>query len=242
MLGADRHQGLVRPATTDNRKGTMRINRLLTIASVTAAVTTGGTGSAAAATSVTRAPVIAFQAAGDVGGGVLEAGTTYAPTTHGFATLKRGGDWVQINIQTSGLPAGAYTVWWVVFGTPDGCVSGCGSDDLFNPDAQVSIFWATGGVIRHDGAGNFVARHHASDDLGEPGSQHVLGDGSLDPSRAEIHNIIKYHGPASDDPALLYEQTHTLLGGCFEHANAVDMGEPFGVQCFDPQAVAHPRP
>lgn len=197
---------------------------------------------ATAATSVSRAPVVAFQAAGDVGGGVLEPGTMYSPTRHGFATLKRGGDWIQVNIQTSGLPAGAYTVWWVIFDTPSGCSGSCGEDDLFNPDANVSVFWATGGVVPRSGVASFRARHRAGESLGEPGTQHILGDGSLDPSRAEIHNVIKYHGPASNDPDTLASQIHTLQGGCFEGANAVDLGDPFGVQCFDPQAVVHPLP
>jgi hypothetical protein len=177
-----------------------------------------------------------------VGGGVLEPGTTYPPTKDGFATLKRGSDWIEMKIKTSGLPLGAYTVWWVVFDTPEGCVDTCGMDDLFNPDAHVSVFYATGGVVAKGGTVKFRARHRIGDDLGEPETQHIMGDGSIDPTRAEIHNIIKYHGPASDDPATRYEQTHTMLGGCYEGANAVDLGEPFGVQCFDPQAVTHPSP
>lgn len=158
---------------------------------------------------------------------------------HGFATLKRGPDRIQVNIQTSGLPAGAYMVWWVVFDTPDGCVDGCGDDDLLNEDANASVFWARGGVVGEGAAANFHARHRVGDDLGEPDSQHLLGDGSLDPSRAEIINVIKYHGPASHDHATLREQTETVLGGCLAGANAVDSGEPFGVQCFDPQAAVH---
>lgn len=197
---------------------------------------------ASATTSVSHAPVVTFMAAGDVGGGVLDAGTTYPPTTHGAATLARGTDWIQTNIRTSGLPPGAYTVWWVVFDTPAGCVDGCGLDDLFSPDAHVSIFWATGGVVHEGGVGSFRARYDVGDDLGEPGIQHVLGDGSIEPTRAEIHNVVKYHGPASADAATLHDQTHTLMGGCSEGANAVDLGEPFGVQCFDPQVVAHPLP
>lgn len=197
---------------------------------------------AAGAADVSHAPVVAFQAAGDVGGGVLEPGSTFPPTTHGRATLTRGSDWIQVNIETSGLPSGAYTVWWVIFDTPNGCTGACSDDDLFNPDAHVSVFWATGEIVHRSGDGNFLARHRAGDDLGEPGTQHILGDGSIEPSRAEIHNIIKYHGPASEDPDTLHAQITSLQGSCFEGANAVDLGEPFGVQCFDPQAVAHPLP
>ena len=59
--------------------------------------------------------------------------------------------------------------------------------------------------------------------------------------RAEVHLIIKYHGPASDDPYTLHDQVTTLLGSCESgEANAFDTGGPFGIQCFDPQAVAFP--
>lgn len=216
--------------------------RTATIAAALAVGVVAAASPAAGATRVSHAPVVAFQAAGDVGDGVLEPGTAFPPTTHGRATLSRGADWVQVDINTSGLPPGAYTVWWVIFDTPDGCTDACNEDDLFNPDAHVSVFWATGGIVRRSGDANFLARHRAGDDLGEPGTQHILGDGSVEPSRAEIHNIIKYHGPASGDPDTLHVQTTTLQGSCFERANAVDLGEPFGVQCFDPQAVAHPLP
>lgn len=209
------------------------------LALVATAGTLGAT-PATAGTAVSRAPVVAFQAAGDVGGGVLEPGTTYPPTSHGFATLLRDIDSVQVDIETSNLPAGAYTVWWLIFDTPAGCSDkSCGVDDLFNPDATVSVFRATAGVVPTNGVAQFRARHRVGDDLGEPGTQHLLGDGSLHPSSAEIHNVIKYHGPASDDPETLHAQLTTAAGGCNAGANAVDLGPPFGVQCFDPQAVVH---
>ncbi len=119
---------------------------------------------------MSTAPVVAFQAAGDVGGGVLEPGTTYPPTEHGFATLKRGGARIRVNIQTSGLPAGAYTVGWVIFDIPARCTDSCGEDDLFSPDAHVSVFFATSGVVRDNGTANFRARYQAGYDLGEPGA------------------------------------------------------------------------
>lgn len=196
----------------------------------------------APAAEVSRAPVVAFQAAGDIGGGPLTPGTFFPPDKRGFATLKRGSDWVGVNIQTSGLPHGAYTVWWVVFNNPAGCVGGCGEDDLLRDEAEVTVFYATGGVVGKSGTGSFHARHDAGDDLGEPGSQHLLGTGALDPGVAEVHNVIKWHGRASKDRDVLYEQTHTVLGSCLDGANAVELPPPFGINCFDPQAVAHPLP
>jgi len=170
---------------------------------------------------------------------VLEPGTEFPPTNRGFATLKRGDDWVRSNIHTSGLPAGTYTVWWVIFNDPDNCDGPCDEGDMLNPDAGVSIFFADGGIVGRNRIANFRAHYADGDDRGEPETQDVLGDGALDPSRAEAHMIIKYHGPPSADPDILWEQTHTLLGGCFDNANALDLGEPFGVQCFAPQAVVH---
>lgn len=209
------------------------------VALVTIAVFGTVTAAGSPRTEVSRDPVVAFQEAGDVGGGVLEPGTSYPPTNRGFATLKRGDDWIRSNIQTSGLPAGAYTVWWVLFNEPEHCDRPCDEGDLLNPDTGVSIFFATGGTVSSNGIANFRAHYREGDDLGEPDTQHVLGDGALDPSRAEVHMIIKYHGPPSQDPDTRWEQTNTLLGGCFDNANAIDHGEPFGVQCFDPQVVVH---
>jgi hypothetical protein len=193
-------------------------------------------------THVGVSPAVVFMAAGDVGGGVLELGTEFPPTTHGYGMLIRGEDWIQAQISTSGLPEGTYTVWWIVFNNPAACDGPCDMDDLLNEDAQVSVFYAAGGMVRENGIGNFVARYTIGDFLGLPGPQHVLGDGMFDPMRAEIHNVIKYHGPASDDPEVLSEQVYTLLGACTENANAVDLGEPFGVHCFDPQVIVYPPP
>ncbi len=225
--------------TTTTRHRAAVFTAVVAVALVT--LVAAGTVAAASspATEVSRDSVVAFQAAGDVGGGVLEPGTEFPPTNRGFATLKRGDDWIRSNIHTSGLPAGTYTVWWVIFNDPDNCDGVCDEGDLLNPDAGVSIFFADGGVVGNNGIANFRAHYADGDDRGEPETQDVLGDGALDPSRAEVHMIIKYHGLASDDPDVLWQQTHTLLGGCFENANALDLGEPFGVQCFDPQAVVH---
>jgi len=224
------------------KKLTLTLKRTFGISLIIALISLLSTPVVLANTSVSKSPVAAFQAAGDYGGGVLASGTVFPPTTHGHGTLKRGQDWVQVQINTSGLPAGAYTVWWVIFNNPTGCVDGCDDSDLLNPAAEVSVFWADGKVVQQNGIGNFADRYTLGDDLGEPGRQHILGDGALDTTQAEIHNIIKYHGPASADSTVLYEQLHTLLGSCEEGANAYDLGSPFGVQCFDPQAVVHLPP
>ena len=77
------------------------------------------------------------------------------------------------------------------------------------------------------------------DDLGIPGEQLILPGGLLNPAGAHVHNIVKYHGPASNDPVSLDGQLTTILGSCALGANAVDLGIPFGIQCFDPQVAVH---
>ena len=188
-----------------------------------------------------RAAVIAFQPAGDFGGGVLTPGTFFAPTKGGFSILHRGSDWISYNIHTTGLPPGAYTNWWIIINNPENClgVGGCDEADVFNnPATNTSVFWATGGIVQGNGVGNFYAKVKVGEISADP-RQHIFGDGLLNPAGAEVHNIIKYHGLASDDPDELFLQTSTLTGLCDEGANAYDLDPPFGVQCFDPQAAVH---
>ena len=91
-----------------------------------------------------RAAVTIFQAAGPAGArGVLTEGDEFEPTKGGFSILHRGKDWISYNIHTTGLPAGAYTNWWVIFNNPDGCDGECGLSDL--APGNPSVFWATGG-------------------------------------------------------------------------------------------------
>ena len=189
--------------------------------------------------------VAVFQPAGVVGGGVLTPGTEFPPDGLGTGTLLRSDDRIEVHIETSGLPEGAYTVWWVVFNRPENCAgqNGCISPDVLNMDAEPSAFWATGGMVGEDGGANFQACHFFGDFRGAPGTQNFLDFGfGIDPEIAEIHSIIKYHGPASSDMNLLHDQVTTLLGSCDEGANAHDLGEPIGVHCFDPQLVVFPTP
>jgi len=194
-------------------------------------------------TTVRKADVVAFQPAGDFGGGVLTPGTFFPPTNGGFSTLKRGSDWISYNLHTTGLPSGAYTNWWVIINNPEACTDGvCDEADVFeNPATNSSVFWATGGIVEKNGVGNFSARIEVGE-LPTGQDQFVFGLGLVNPATAEVHIIVKYHGPASDDPNELYLQTNTLTGLCDQGANGYDLGPPFGVQCFDPQVSVHKSP
>ncbi len=193
-----------------------------------------GDGLAVLAKQQERGEVNAFQAAGPAGArGVLTEGDTFPPTKGGFAILHRGNGWVSYNLHTTGLPAGAYTNWWIIFNNPEEC-SGvpCGLGDLGNALVNPSVFWSTGGVVQDNGVGNFQATIDEGEPSKGPDGFLVGTDGLVDAAKAEVHVIIKYHGPASNDPDELFLQTNTVLGLCDDRANALPDGN-----CFDPQGV-----
>lgn len=143
---------------------------------------------------------------------------------------------VSMNIATTDLPVGAYTVWWVIFNNPSGCSDGiCGSNDTGKPKdgpnvAEGSVLWATGGIVGPDRMGHFSA----SLGLGEGAAPGPLlrGPALTNPMGAEIHLVLRYHGPTMwADTIKLANQITTVNGSCLKE------GGTFG--CFDPQSTAH---
>lgn len=92
----------------------------------------------------------------------------------------------------------AYTVWAVVFNEPGGCIDGCDAGDLANPAAE-AVSMPGGGRVAPGRRATFVVRVPAGADL-------------TDPHGAEIHFVVRTHGPAI--PGLVHEQITTLNGGC----------------------------
>ena len=93
-----------------------------------------------------------FMPAGPIGP-LLTPGTFYPPAEGDQGILKRKQDRLEFEIKTTGLPAGAYTVWWVVFNNFDECDGPCNPPDLFNPAVGGSVFYATGGIVEDEGGG-----------------------------------------------------------------------------------------
>ncbi len=187
-----------------------------------------------------RSDMLVFQPAGDFGGGVLVLGTFYPPTGRSGSQLRRGDDRVRYKIRTTGLPPGAYTNWMVVINNPEECEGDCDEADVFeNPATNSSIFWSAGGTVESDGIGRFRGGAKIGEISNDP-RQHIMGPGLINPEGAEIHLVVKYHGPVSEDPEEYWLQTHTLQGLCGTGANAYDLTEVgFGIQCFDPQVSIH---
>ena len=154
----------------------------------------------------------------------------------GTSDLVRTVDGVGMNIDTTDLPVGAYTVWWAIFNSPGACSDGeCGENDVLppnvNPDAEVSVLWATGGIVGPDRMGHFSARLGVGVD-GAPGVI-LWGDGVTNPLAAEIHLIVRYHGPASfGDAAQLGAELTTVGASC-------SGDDTEGFPCYEPQVSVH---
>ena len=132
------------------------------------------------------------------------------------------------------VPGDVYTVWWIIFNYPDNCSDGiCGPNDaflmdndgrpVFDQDGQMqmnrmnqesvgmSSIRATGGVVNEDGTAKFRAHLPIGDTTDFAAFGHGL---VVDPMEAEIHFILRTHGPII--PELLWEQLFSHDGGCLE--------------------------
>lgn len=117
----------------------------------------------------------------------------------GTSTLVRSDRGLRAVLRTGGLVAGdAYTVWFIVFNNPAACDGACDGADLTNP--------AVGGVSTL-GAGKVVRGERSTFVMRMP-----VGSELTNPHGAEIHFVVRTHGPAL--PGQADEQTTTLNGGC----------------------------
>lgn len=152
------------------------------------------------------------------------------------AWLATSDDGVLMALQTTGLdPESAYTVWWVVFNRPEACTthrSGpvrCGEKDLLErPETEASALFAAGNVVAGGGAASFGA-YLAKGDTAGCQQELPCGEGLTNPGGAEIHLVVRSHGPTHPD--VVEEQTTTFNGGCRP-------GEPNEGQCRNIQAAA----
>ena len=136
----------------------------------------------------------------------------------GSATLHRNKDGITINVKTSELTPGyAYTLWIIPFNKPEDCARildpanpvlslACRSDELLPfTDGYGDVIYGAGHVVGGSGKGNFSA-HLNNGDIGR------FGNGLIDAQGAEVHIVVRCHGPA--DPGRISEQIHTFEVGC----------------------------
>jgi len=146
---------------------------------------------------------------------------------------------VKAKVKTRELsPGNAYTVWLVIFNTPEGCqTSPCGEADIGYGPATSSVIWSgASGVARPNGklktkgvlrVGNPAGYQQLLADLGAP------DPGFLDADDAEIHFVIRDHGPVTGNP----DQLTTFEGDC---TAASSFGLGAGTyECVDVQFSIH---
>ena len=138
-------------------------------------------------------------------------------------------------VTTSELPPGdAVTVWWVVFNNPEACEAHpepCGMDDMGVEEVAAEVTYAAGTVIDDAGNGTFVGYHP----LGNS-EQEWFGNGLTNPLGAEVHLVIRTHGPVIEDRVA--EMIGTFRGGCHnveEDHPAYGDGETGPNECHDLQ-------
>ncbi len=136
------------------------------------------------------------------------------PTKAGSSsTLVRNDAGVTATFLSPNMTVGdVYTFWWVIFNQPENCSGGvCGLDDVVpfpgNSVAGVSLVYGGGHIIANSGRASFGARLAAGDTDGA-----MFGPGLVDPVGAEIHIVLRTHGPVI--PELLDAQLNTFGGAC----------------------------
>jgi len=157
-----------------------------------------------------------------------------SPVPGAYATLVRNANGITTNFHTT-APAGAYSLWWVVFNEPaNECTS---PDDMYPceydlPDIAV---WAAGGINETDGtlalSGTLKVDDHNLGQVICPGilSPDCPGPGLTNPSGAVVQLVLRYEGAIT--PGTQNEQTRNFLGpGCGINPDGSEFGP-----CFDPQ-------
>jgi hypothetical protein len=134
--------------------------------------------------------------------------------------LVRAEDGVFMTFHSQALTPGTVaTAWWVFFNDPKECAtSPCHVADLLtNPASQPSLLYAAGRIVGPDGALDLGSFRAVGDTTGSESFPPfpATNPGLLDPKRAEIHIVIRTHGPALlGDLSALATQLSTFNGGC----------------------------
>jgi hypothetical protein len=170
------------------------------------------------------------------------------------ARLVRSANAVQTRTNTAELDHHhVMTLWWVIFNNPEYCQGeACGEADLFDgPDGptnvQPSCIYADGSIVGGNGHARFQDRLKVGETRDSCIDFFVDLDPDLEgrdyglqnPEGAEIHLVVRSHGPLI--PGLVKDQRSTFAGGCeyFLPPGREDLQEG---QCSDLQFAVFPAP
>ena len=135
------------------------------------------------------------------------------------ATMNSNNLGVMAQISTSNLtPGNVATLWWAIFNNAKSCAGAvCAPSDLNNPAVNGSLQFGGGQIVGINGRADFGGYLANGDNSG----YYILfpnmpnpAPGLVSASRAQIHLVIRDHGPASVDPMILEQQLSSFGGGC----------------------------
>lgn len=140
------------------------------------------------------------------------------PVPGSEAEIVRHDDRAEFTLTTTELEKHAYTVWMVVYNVPALCTDPdtgrdrdfrCGRGDFLNPATGFSIMYGAGQEVEvaHDEFDTFSGTRQRLDRDGV-----IVGPGLVDPQGAEIHFLVRDHGPCPADGC--GNRTTTVDGGC----------------------------
>ncbi len=153
----------------------------------------------------------------------------------GISTIERSEDGVEVSLQTSGMEPGAWTMWTIYYNNPDKCehplfgpdgnqISACSWSDRLTEGVDRKPGWGDGAVVDGSGIGNFSTTRSANDESysgdpvpGMPATFPLCCPLLTNPMGAEVHVLMRYHGPAVSD--LQAAQIGTWGGGCNNQYN-----------------------
>ena len=90
-------------------------------------------------------------------------------------------------------------------------------------------------IVAEDGIGRFSGHLYVGDT-----TEAVFGPGLVHTDSAEIHTLVRFHGPVAD-MGMLGEQLHLVGGGCDVNTMGTH-AEGVGFVCYDPQVVVFAAP
>ena len=165
----------------------------------------------------------------------------------GTSTLHRTNNGITVNYKTTGLTPGyAYTLWIVIWNSPENCATPnqCNDGDFTIADqVEVEVLYGGGHVVGNNGKGNFSARLNEDDVSGSINDLFGLppagGLQSGNTLGAEVHFVLRSHGPKI--PGMVNEQIGGYLGGCtdpFAIAPFTEIPDAAG-ECGDIEFAIH---
>jgi len=120
----------------------------------------------------------------------------------------------------------AITLWIVIFNNPGACAvpNMCGDDaDFGNPDVMPDVVHGGGNVVGASEKTTIGFHYETGENKGSiadifflPRNDEGEGFGLLNSRGAEVHYVIRFHGPV--DPAAMPAQIHSYGGGCIDFA------------------------